>query len=178
MRHSGLPINEDHLSDSAKIFQSSSDQQLGAKLSEIADIAIRLWSALRKDSCKIDFDYDPSIDDRQECGFVDDVMTNSAKAAIAPSEIPMTQLPSKPFVLFPRITGSFGSDGSSPCLLNANAALSHDSPAFREGLQEIERIDSATREFKRRIRTGSSAQSWPVVGKCQGNWPTSPNKLT
>ncbi len=31
-------------------------QQLDEKLSEIASIAIRLWSALRKDSFQIDFD--------------------------------------------------------------------------------------------------------------------------
>ena len=69
------------------------------------------------------------------------------------------------------ITGSFGSDGSSPRILHAGSALSRDSPVFREVLQEIERIDSATKEFKRILRRGSSAQSSLIVGKYQGNWP-------
>ncbi len=157
--------------DQLRHFRKPSDQQLSAKLSEIASIAIRLWSALRKDNCQVDFDYEPSTGNRQEWDFVDDVVTSNAETANSPSEIPVAQLPSKPFVLFPRITGSFGSDGSSPRILHAGLALSHDSPAYREGLQEIERIDSATKEFRRSLRRGSSVQSSPVVGKYQGNWP-------
>ncbi len=44
----------------------------------------------------------------------------------------MAKLPSKFFVLFP------GSDDASPRILHVT--LPHDSPAFLEGLQEIEHI--------------------------------------
>ncbi|KAI4220864.1 MAG: hypothetical protein L6R40_008664 [Gallowayella cf. fulva] len=40
-----------------------SNQRLRAKLTEITSMAIKLWSALRKDSCRVDFNYDPSADD-------------------------------------------------------------------------------------------------------------------
>ena len=152
-------------------FQSPSDQQLDAKISEIASITIRLWSALRKDSCQVDFDYNPSTGDRQGWDFVDDVATNGYVAANSPSGTPAAQVPSKHFVLFPRITGSFGSDRASRRVLRAGSALSCDSLAFREGLQEIEHIDNATKEFKLKLRRGSSAQSSPVIGKRQGGWP-------
>lgn len=153
-------------------FQSPTDQRLRAKLAEITSIAIKLWSALRKDSCRVDFNHDPSTGDWQERVFVDDVATNGSIAANSPSEISVAQLPSKPFTLFPRITGFFEPDRASPRILHAGLALPHDSPAFREGLQEIEHIEYATKEFKRILRRGSNAQSSPVIGKRQGDWPT------
>lgn len=161
----------DGIWDQLHHFQSSSDQQLDAKISEIARTTITLWSALRKDSCRVDFDYNPSTGDRQEWDFVDDVTTNGYVAANSPSGTFAAQLPSQPFVLFPRITGFFGSGSASRRLLHAGSALSHDSLAFREGIQEIEHIDNATKEFKRRLRRGSSAQSSPVIGKRQAEWP-------
>ena len=54
-------------------FQSPSDQRLRAKLTEIISMVIKLWSALRKDSCRADFNYDPSTGDWQESVFVDTV---------------------------------------------------------------------------------------------------------
>lgn len=152
-------------------FQSPTDQGLRAKLTEITSMAIKLWSALRKDSCWVGFDYDPSTGDWQELDFVDDVATSGSMAANSPNDIPVAQLPSKSFTLFPRITGSFDSDCASPRILHAGSALPHDSPAFREALQEMKRIDYATKEFKRSLRRGSSAQSSPVMGKRQGGWP-------
>lgn len=152
-------------------FRNPSDQQLSAKVSEIASIAITLWSALRKDSCQVHFDDDPSTGDRQEWDLIEDVATSSAQAAILRPEIPADLRRSKPFVLFPRITGSFGSDGSSPRILHKGSALSHESPTLREGLLEIERIESETEQFLRRLRRGSSAQPSPAVGNFQGQWP-------
>ncbi|KAF6238429.1 hypothetical protein HO173_003396 [Letharia columbiana] len=149
--------------------RSPTDQRLRGKLAEIISIAIKLWGALRKDGCRVDFDYDPSSGDWQEWDFVDDVATNGSMAATSPSEIPVDQLPSKSFMLFPRITGSFGC--ASPRILHAGSALPHDSPAFQTGLQEIEHINHATKEFKRYLCRGSSAQSSPVIGKRQGDWP-------
>ena len=61
---------------------------------------------------------------------------NGSMAATSPSEIPVDQLPSKSFMLFPRITGSFSC--ASPRILHAGSALPHDSPAFQTGLQESE----------------------------------------
>lgn len=159
------------ISDQLHHFQRPSDQGLDVKLSEIASIAIRIWRALRKDSCQTNFDYNPSTDYQQEWGFVDDVVTSSAESATLSSEIAVAQLPSKPFVLFPRITGSFASDGTSTRILHAGCALSQGSPALRDGLQEIERIDRETKQFKRSLRRGPSAQSSPVISKYQGNWP-------
>ena len=152
-------------------FQSPSNQQLNAKLSEIASITIRLWSTLRKDNCQINFEYSPSTGDWQGWDFVDDVVTNDSVAATSPSGLPSAQLPSKPLVLFPQISGSFNSDSASRRILHAGSAISHDSPAFREGLQEIEHIENATKEFKRKLRRGSSAQSSPVIGKRPRDWP-------
>ncbi|KAK3167809.1 hypothetical protein OEA41_004255 [Lepraria neglecta] len=151
-------------------FQSPTDQGLRAKLTEIISIAIKLWSALRKDSCRVDFDYDPSTGNWQECDFVDDVATNGSMAANSPSEIPVTQLPSKSFMLFPRITGSFDPNYASSCILHVGSALPHDSPAFREAFQERKHIDHMTKEFNRSLRRGSSAQSSPVMGKRQADW--------
>ncbi|KAL8702671.1 MAG: hypothetical protein Q9201_004157 [Fulgogasparrea decipioides] len=144
-------------------FQSPTDQRLRAKLTEIISMAIKLWRALRKDSCRVEFDYDPSTGDWQECIFGEGVAANS------PSEIPVVQLPSESFMLFPRITGFFEPDCASPRILHAGSALPHDSPAFRESLQEIKHIEIATKEFKRSLRRGSSAQSSPVMG-CQIDW--------
>ena len=152
-------------------FRSPTDQRLRAKLTEITNMAIKLWSALRKDSCRVNFDYDPSTGDWEERVFVDDITTDGSIAANSPSEIPVAQLPLKSFMLFPRITGFFEPDRASPRILHAGSALPHDSSAFREGLQEIKHIEYATKEFKRRLRRGSSAQSSPVIGKRQGDWP-------
>ncbi|KAL8734050.1 MAG: hypothetical protein Q9166_001811 [cf. Caloplaca sp. 2 TL-2023] len=152
-------------------FQSPTDQGLRAKLTEITSIAIKLWSALRKDSCRVDFDYDPSTGDWQEREFVDEGATNGSMMATSHGEIPVAQLPSKSFVLFPRITGFFEPDSASPHILHAGTALPYNSSAFREGLQEIKDIDYATKEFKRSLRRGSSAQSSPAIGKRQGDWP-------
>ena len=44
-------------------FQGPTDQQLRVRLTEITSMAIKLWSALRKDSCQVDFVYDPSTGD-------------------------------------------------------------------------------------------------------------------
>ena len=145
--------------------RSSAGERLPAKLAEIASVVIRLWSALRKDSCQIDFGFDPSTGDWQEWDFVEDVPTNDSIAANLPHEIPVNRLPSKPFMLFPRITGSFKSNDTSPRILHAGSALPQDSPAFRIGLQEIEHIHHVTKEFKRNLCRGSSVQSSPVVGK-------------
>lgn len=151
-------------------FQSPSNQRLRAKLTEITSMAIRLWSALRKDSCRVDFNYDPSAGDWQERAFVEGGTTNGSIAANSPSEIPVAQLPSKSFILFPRITGFFEPDRASPHILHAGSALPNNSPAFRKGLQEIKHIEYATKEFKRSLRRGSIAQSSPVTGKRQGEW--------
>ncbi|KAI4087747.1 MAG: hypothetical protein L6R37_008287 [Teloschistes peruensis] len=151
-------------------FQSPSNQRLRAKLTEITSMAIRLWSALRKDSCRVDFNYDPSAGDWQERAFVEGETTNGPIAANSPSEIPVAQLPSKSFILFPRITGFFEPDRANAHILHAGSALPNDSPAFRKGLQEIKHIEYATKEFKRSLRRGSTAQSSPVTGKRQGDW--------
>ena len=50
-------------------FQGPTDQQLRVRLTEITSVAIKLWSALRKDSCQVDFVYDPSTGDWQGMGF-------------------------------------------------------------------------------------------------------------
>ncbi|KAI4268884.1 MAG: hypothetical protein L6R38_007691 [Xanthoria sp. 2 TBL-2021] len=146
-------------------FYSPADQRLRAKLREITRMAVTLWSALRKDSCEVDFDYDSSTGDWQESVFVDDMATNSLMAANSPSEIPIAQLPSKSFILFPRITAYFKPDRTSPRILHAGSALPYDSPAFRRGLQEIGHIEYVTEEFKRGLRRESGAQSSPVIRK-------------
>ncbi|KAL8669509.1 MAG: hypothetical protein Q9168_005900 [Polycauliona sp. 1 TL-2023] len=151
-------------------FQSPSDQRLRAKLTEITSMAINLWSALRKDSCRVDFNYDPSTGDWHEWAFVNDVTTNDSIVTNSPSEIPVAQLPSKSFMLFPQIRGFFEPDRASPRILHAGSALPDDSPAFRKGLQETKHIEYATKEFKRSLRQGSSAQSPPVISKRQGDW--------
>ena len=151
--------------DVLQYLRSSASERLLAKLAEITSIVIKLWSALRKDSCRVNFDYDPSTGDWQQWNFVEDVATNTSIAVLSPSEIPVNQLPSKSFMLFPRITGFFESHGSSPRILHRGLALPHNSPAFRIGLQEIEHIHNATKEFKRNLCRGSSVQSSPVMGK-------------
>lgn len=152
-------------------FQDPTDQQLSAKLSEAVSMAVKLWSALRKDSCRVDFDYDTSIGDWQECDFVHDMTTNRSRATILRNEIPADQLPSKSFVLFPRIVGYFDPDYANPRILHTGFVLPHNSSAIREGLEEIKHIEQATKEFKRSLRRGSNPQSSPVMGKLQGGWP-------
>ena len=155
----------DEILDLLHYFQSPTDQGLRAKLKEITSMAVKIWGALRKDSCRIDFDYNPTTSGRQEWDFVDDVVTNGFMATNSPSEISVAQLPSKSFMLFPRITGFFDPDYTSPRILHEGSALPHDSPAFRVGLQEIKHIDDAIKEFQLSLRRGSSAQSSPVMGK-------------
>jgi len=46
-------------------FQGPTDQQLRVRLTEITSVAVKLWSALRKDSYQVDFVYDPLIGDWQ-----------------------------------------------------------------------------------------------------------------
>ena len=94
-------------------------------------------------------------------------MTSTAKVANAPIDIPIAQLPSKPFVLSPRVTGSFASNRFTSYVLNTGSALSHDSPAVREGLEEIECIDIATEELTHRLHPGFGAQSSPIADHCQ-----------
>lgn len=159
----------DEILDVLHNLRSPIDQRLRVKLTEIISMTIKLWVALRKNSCRIDFDYDPSTGDWQKWDFIDDVATNGFMAADPPSEIPVDQLPSKSFMLFPRITGSFGSDYPSHRILHAGSALPHDSATFQTDLREIEHINQATKEFKRNLRRGSSAQSSPIIGKRQGD---------
>lgn len=90
--------------------------------------------------------------------------------ADSPSEIPVTQLPSKSFMMFPRITGFFQPDHTNPYILYTGSALPHGSPVFREGLQEIQHIEYATKIFKRSLCRRASAHSSPVTAKHQGDW--------
>ena len=149
-------------------FPSPNEHRLRAKLTEVASLTTELWSALRKDCCRVNFSYEPSTDDGQEWDFVKYVATNSPNTVGSPTEIPVTRLPSKSFVLFPRITGFFGSDRHNPKILHTGFALSHDSPAFQEGLQEIEHINHATKEFERGLRRRFGTQSSPVTENRQG----------
>ena len=151
-------------------FQNPADQRLHSRLTEIAKHAIKLWSALRKDSCQLHFGYDPGAKQSSEWPFIDHQATDDAEAEAVPTQISPTQLPLKPFVLFPRITGSFDSD-TSPRELHPGLALSHESPAFRESFQEIIVFKQMTAEWERSLRSGSSAKSSPVMAKSQANWP-------
>ena len=152
-------------------FQGSSERGLQPKLAEMAGIAIKLWSALRKDSCRIDVDDTPSTGDGKNWEFVDYRALNSPDAPLSPTRIAPEQLPPTSFVLFPRITGFFGSEGSGRYILHEGSALSYDSPAFRESLQEVEHINYATKELKRGLRPGFSSQSSPVMEKRPSDWP-------
>lgn len=151
-------------------FRRPDDTQLHIKLSEMTRMTIKLWSSLRKDSCRIHFEYNPSTNDWQEWKFVDNVSTDGSKAASVPNKNPVAQPPSQSFMLFPRIAGSFDSDNTTSRILHTGVALSGESPVLQEGLQEIENMEAATREFKRSLRRGSSAQSSPVTVKLQKNW--------
>ena len=150
-------------------FKRPDDTQLQIKLSEMTRLTIKLWSALRKDSCRIHFEYNPS-NDWQEWNLLDTASTDDSKAASSPNKNPMAQPPSQSFMLFPRIAGSFDSDNTTSRILHTGVALSGESPVLQEGLQEIENMEAATREFKRSLRRGSSAQSSPVTVKLQKNW--------
>ena len=151
-------------------FKSPTDQGLQAKLTEITRNAIKLWSALRRDSCRVNFDYDPSNGGWQETKFTDDFATTDTAAAYPADNIPPSQLPSNSFMLFPRITGTFDAEDTSPRVLHPGWALSHDSPAFREALLETKRIEQEMKDFKLRLRRGSSAQSSPMLDKNLA-WP-------
>lgn len=155
--------------DQLHYFQSPADQELHHKLTQIADRAVKLWSALRRDSCRLHFGYDPGID-QAGWTFIEYQPNNDAETEAVAGQTSPAQLPPKPFVLFPRITGSFDSDASSR-ELHPGLALSHDSSAFRECHQEIASIERKTAEFKRSLRRGSSAKSSPVMAKSQSNWP-------
>lgn len=152
-------------------FQGVSDDRLKSKLAKIADIVINLWSALRKDSCRIEFDYGPSKGDGKRWEFVDYATNHSSEVPGSPTNLVPRRIPSNHFALFPRITGFFDTDNASPQVLHAGVALSCDSPAFQENLQEIEHVDFATKELKRGIRRGSSAQSSPILDNRQRKWP-------
>lgn len=149
-------------------------RHLRAKIMGITSIAVDLWGALRKDSCQIDFDLDPSSGDWHMYLFEDDVPPNgSTTATPSTSDIPDTQLPSDHFILFPRITGVFDSGPASPrSTLSPGFYLPRDCPAFRHALEEIKHVEHATEELHRKLRRGSSAQTSPAMNRIQGEWPS------
>lgn len=153
-----------------RYLQTPSEHRLSAKLTAIAKQAIQLWSALRRDSCRVSWDYDLSTDDRQKWDIAHyQEATNNPDGANPPSENIVAKLPSKPFVLFPRITGVFDDyDDVSPRVLHNGLALPHHSPAFLEGLQEIEHVTLAMKEFERGLRRRAGTQSSPVMENQQG----------
>lgn len=157
--------------DKLHYFQNPSEPQLRTKLEKIVGVAIKLWSALRKDDCRVDFDYGSSMGDGQNWEFVDYVAKHGPEVPGSPTKISPAQLPPKSFVLFPRVRGFFGPDGASPRILHSGVALPYDSPAFGEGIQEIEDIKHARKEFERGLRRGHSNQSSPVMDKRQVLWP-------
>lgn len=155
-----------------RYLHNPSEHTLSTKLTAIAKQVIKLWSALRRDSCGVHWDYDLSTDNRQGWDVVHYQATDSPDAVNSPSKNLMAKLPSKPFVLFPRITGFFDSEDASPRILHKGLVLSHDSPAFMEGLQEIEHINHATKEFERGLRRRTTGtQSSPVTDNHQGEGP-------
>ena len=155
-----------------RYLECPSEHGLSTKLAAIAQQAIKLWGALRKDSCRINLDYEPSTNDGKKWNFVRYEPTHDPTTTSSLGENHMTKLPLKSFVLFPRITGLFDSDSASPQVLHNGLALSHDSPAFQEGLLEIERINHATKEFERGLRRRAGTQSSPIMDNHQGEGPT------
>ena len=158
--------------DKLHYFHNPSERQLHPKLAEMVGVAVKLWSAIRKDNCQIDIDNAPSTGDGKNWEFVNYPEMNDPNAPSSPIKTAREHLPSTSFVLFPRITGFFGSDGGSPRILHKGVALSYDSPAFRESLQELEHINHVTKEVKRGLRRGFSTQSSPVAEKRPSDWPT------
>lgn len=133
-------------------------------------MAIKLWSALRKDYYRVHFDYDPSTGDGQECSFVHDVATNGFRVASLGSEIPVDQLPSKSFMLFPRIIGSFNPNYTSSRILYVGLVLLTILRPFGKVL--VKPIKSTSREGTQScLRREPSAQSSLVMAKHQGEWP-------
>jgi hypothetical protein len=78
-----------------RYFQNPSEHRLRAKLTAIANLAIMIRSALRRDSCRVHLDYGPSTDDRQRWDFVHYQPANSPDAVNSPSETFTAKLPSK-----------------------------------------------------------------------------------
>lgn len=158
--------------------QSPTDERVRAQLSEIANITIKLWRAIRKDNCRIEFDHSPSKLNHHDWNFVGDMVTKGPETTNPPSESIGAQLPTKPFVLFPRIAGSFGADDSKSRILHTGLALSNQCPAFEEGLQEIVDMGNFLKEVKLNMRKGSSAQSSPVLNKRPADWSLAPRGST
>ena len=151
-------------------FQGSSDHRLQNKLAEIAEIATTLWSALRKDSCRIEIDFEPSVGDRNSWDFVDYTAIDSHDVPGSPTALDLSRLPSTSFALFPRVMGFFGPDDANPRLLHVGVALASDSPAFKESLEEIDHLDYATNQLKRGGRRFST-QSSPISDSFQRKLP-------
>lgn len=146
-------------------FRNPGEQQLYHKLIEIFGLAVQLWKALRRDNCRVDFDYRPSLTDWT---FVPCTKVDSQNATIPPSGAYDTKLPSEEFVLFPKITGFFESTDAT--ILHKGIALPHGSPVFRECLQEIHDVKQATEEFQRGLRKRAGTQSSPVLDHRQVAW--------
>lgn len=140
-------------------------QQAQVKLRAIAKQAIDLWSAIRKDRCKINFDYSPSTSDWD---FVTYNMKDSQDDDSMGIKISNDKMPKTSYVLFPRITGIFESENGTAQVLHEGVALHYDSPAFQGGLEEIERI----RAFERDLRKRAGSQSSPRISHRQTTWPT------
>ena len=158
--------------DKLHYFQALSGDRMQSNLTEIANTAIDLWRALRRDSCRIVVNDEPSNDtDGQKWRFLNYKAVESHVVSDMTIPINPKQLPSKPFVLVPQITGFFGTDGDKSQLLCEGLALSHDSPAFVESRQEVEHIRQETRRVARGRRAGSSAMPSPVVDRRPNDWP-------
>ncbi len=162
-------------------FQKPVDSLLKPKLAEVVSTAVKIWSALRRDDCRIEFETSPEADNGKHWSFVDcSEIGNSPDASIPLSEIDTATLPTTSFVLFPRVTAVFPSDGNlKPCVLHEGIALSHKSPAFIESLQEKQHIQdqikNKKKELQRGRRTLSSAQSSPTTERRPSDWPTLQN---
>lgn len=82
-----------------RYFQNPSEHRLRVKLTAIANLTIMIWSALRRDSCRVHLNYEPSTDDRQRWDFVHYQPANSSNVVNSPSETFTAKLPSKSFVV-------------------------------------------------------------------------------
>ena len=129
-------------------FEFSDKKLIISSLSDIADQTISLWDAMRRDNCKVTFNFSISGLDWNR-----DIYETCTSEEESPQHIDIseTDLPKKSFVIFPQVTGHFIAE-SGHRVLHGGLMLSHESAAFREGLMDIKRAEMRIEELSQNLR--------------------------
>lgn len=144
--------------------QHSDQRLLQTRLEKIAHLAISIWEALRRDNCKLDVDYTLASLAAEEWEFVSyEYGWGDQHSDFLPgSQVPESELPSEPCVLFPRVSAKFAG-ANEPVVFCKGLAISHNSAVFRTSLAEDEEVKKDLVRARNGSFVASPIQKSPTV---------------